>query len=235
MKTMALLALMMLAQGVGAWDFGWSLGVDRLPISQMVQRGMNLDQELEMDFQGPRHGFSFGLRACRPWRNFNLTLAMERLNHGENLVNWQVETPGLAVDYQGSGAFPAWSATFSLAYPFAKLREWDLSLQSGLSVMSAQSWLVRHGSFQTEDQRMEVTTHGVASGLGLGSLNSLILSRKLGQWSLALEAGFRLAHITAKGSYQEEVQGTTGPAHPLTVDIDYDGPFLKMGLLYQNI
>lgn len=237
MRRIAVLLIVLLAEGVWAWQIGGTIGVDKFPISQMVQRGMSIDQELGMEYQGPEYGFSYGLKANRPWRNFLLSLKLEKLDHGKNTINWHGSTPGMEINYQGTTSFPAWSLSAALAYPLTKLGDWDLALQSGLSLLWSSVWLKRRGSYMILDQEVVSITHGATNGWGLGSTNSLVLTKEFGSWHLAVETGYRLAHVRTRGTAYEEIEGEEDSAsepRELKMDVDYDGPFLHLGLVYRR-
>lgn len=239
MRRLALLLVVLLAEGVCAWQFGGTVGVDKFPVSQMVFRGIDLDRELGMEYDGPEYGIMAGVKVCRPWRDFILSVSLEKLDHGENSINWQdtATTPGVEIAYSGSGSFPAWSAGAALAYPLTKLKDWSVALQTGISLLYSNVWLERQENLQAGGQEFVTYVHGTASGVGFGSNNSLILSREWGAWRLALEAGYRLAHVTVRGTTYQEMEGYEEEEpehHRLLMDVDYDGPFFKIGFIYQH-
>ena len=238
MKRIALLLVMLLSEVACAWQIGGTIGLDRFSVSQMLFRGLDADQAVGMEYEGPKFGFSGGIKASRPWRDFILSLSLEKLDHGENSVYWQGlgTTPGLVMDYSGTGGFPAWSANVSLAYPLTELGEWDLALESGLSLLHSSVWLKRQGVIAASGWEFVINTYGEARGFGLGSLTSLVLSRTYGPFLLSCGAGYRLAHVRAKGTAYEEEEGSEEEDPELRdfiMDVNYDGPFLKFGLIYQ--
>lgn len=236
MKRIALLLVLLLAEGVWAWEFGWHVGVDKFPVLQLVQRGLDLNQELGIEFEGPQFGFVGGIEATRPWREFQLSVSLTRLNHGENSVYWCGKAGLLDVEYQGSGSFPAWLATVGLSYPLREQDGWKFDLHSGLSLVYTNCWIYREGFYEIAGEEFLTITQGAAKGWGLGSQSALSCSRKFGQWRFAVEAGYRLAHARARGSYfttDKNEGSTTSQQRPLTLEVDYDGPYLELKFCYE--